>query len=435
MVLDVVILFALILVNGLLAMAEMSVVASRKARLRQAADEKLSGAATALALAEDPGRMLSTAQVGITLIGTLAGAFGGATLAAPIAGQLVGIQGITAETAENIAFGLVVVLITYFSLILGELVPKRLALGQPEALARRLAPLLKVLATAASPLVWLLSASSEFVIRLIPGKRETDTAVTDEEVRMLMQEGAQAGHFQEAERVIVDMTLRLGDRRIAALMTPRPQIEWLDLTDTEEETLRRVVDSHRSRFPVRRGSIREVPGFVQVKDLLAQRLAGRPLDLEAVIHPLLYIPETAPALQALERFRETGAPLALIVDEYGDIQGLVTLNDMLEGLVGDLPEPAEDEEPDVVRREDGSYLIDGTYSVDQLWSAVGMQAHQPDDGAEFHTVGGLVMHCLKKIPTAGDHFSLAGFRFEVMDMDGRRVDKVLVVPPPAPAPE
>ncbi|WP_439815789.1 hemolysin family protein [Zavarzinia sp. CC-PAN008] len=433
MVLDLVIILALILVNGVLAMSEMSVVASRKARLRQAAEEKRAGAASALALAEDPGRMLSTVQIGITLIGTLAGAFGGATLSAPVAALLVGVPGIDPAMADNIAFGVVVVLITYFSLILGELVPKRLALGQPESLARRLAPMLKLLAKVASPLVWLLSKSTELVLALIPGQQESESGVTDEEIRLLMQEGAQAGHFQEAERQIVDMTLRLGDRRIAALMTPRPQIEWLDLDESEAEILKRVVESHRSRFPVRKGSANEVLGFVQVKDLLAQRLAGQALDLQALLRPVLYIPETAPALQAVERFRGTGNPLALIVDEYGDIQGLVTLNDMLEGLIGDLPEPAEDEGPSVVRREDGSYLVDGTYSVDQLWSAIGMPPHQPDDGAEFHTLGGLVMHCLKKIPTAGDHFTLAGFRLEVMDMDGRRVDKVLISPPSAEA--
>jgi putative hemolysin len=431
MTLNIAIIVVLIVLNGLLVMAELAVVASRKARLKRRADEGSRGARVALGLAEDPGRFLSTVQIGITAIGTLLGAFGGATLAEPLAAWLATTGWEPLVTyAHEAAIALIVLIITYASLILGELVPKRLALARSEALAVVVARPLKALSRVAAPLVAVLNASTELVLALVPGARGNEPGVTDEEIRMLMREGAAAGHFEEAERAIVDMTLRLGDRRVDALMTPRTQIEWLDLEDPVEENVRRILDSHYSRFPVKRGTSRNVAGFVQVKDILADTLTGKgAVAIEAAIRPALYIPDTTPALKALATFRESGAPLALIVDEYGDIEGLITLTDLMEAIVGDIREPEDGAGDSVVRRDDGSWLIDGTLDADEMWEAIGLPRPLDADEAEYNTVGGLMMHHLKRIPSAGDHFDLAGFRFEVVDMDGRRVDKILVVPP------
>jgi putative hemolysin len=431
MSLDVAILLVLILLNGLLVMAELAVVAARKARLKRRAEEGSRGARLALGLAQDPGRFLSTVQIGITGIGTLLGAFGGATLAEPLAERLraTGWEPLQ-PYADTVAFAIVVIGITYASLILGELVPKRLALARPEALAVASAAPLRLLSRVAAPLVALLNASSNLVLALFPGTRGNDPGVTDEEIRMLMREGAAAGHFEEAERAIVDMTLRMGDRWVDALMTPRTQIEWLDLEDHPEENRRRILDSHYSRFPVKRGTSRNVEGFVQVKDLFADAVnRGGRFDVTKALKPALYIPDTTPALKALETFRASGAPLALVVDEYGDIEGLITLTDLMEGLVGDIRTPDEGEDESVVRRDDGSWLIDGSFAADELWDVIGLPPPLDADEADFNTVGGLMMHHLKRIPSAGDHFDLNGYRFEVVDMDGRRVDKVLIVPP------
>ena len=432
MSIDVAILLVLILLNGLLVMAELAVVAARKARLKRRADGGSRGARIALGLAEDPGRFLSTVQIGITGIGTLLGAFGGATLAAPL-GEILAQSGFepVAEHAEAVAFAIVVIGITYASLILGELVPKRLALARPEALAIASAVPLRILSKAAAPLVALLNASSNLVLALVPGGRGGEPGITDEEIRMLMREGAAAGHFEEAERAIVDMTLRLGDRWVDALMTPRTQIEWLDLEDDPEENRRRILESHYSRFPVKRGTSRNVAGFVQVKDLFADAIGSRGrFDVAAALKPAFYIPDTTPALKALETFRASGAPLALVVDEYGDIEGLITLTDLMEALVGDIRAPEEGGDDSVVRRDDGSWLIDGGFAADELWDVIGLPPPLDADEADFNTVGGLMMHHLKRIPAAGDHFELGGYRFEVVDMDGRRVDKVLIAPPP-----
>jgi putative hemolysin len=425
MTLEIIIVLLLILLNGLFAMAEMALVSSRRARLKHAAEQGDSGAKAALALAESPSRFLSTVQIGITLIGVLAGAFGGATISEGMAEWLLQYPDL-AKYADAISIGTVVVAITMLSLILGELVPKRLALSRPESISRALARPMTLLSKLAAPAVWLLSMATELVLKLIPIRHGSEPAVTDEEIKLLMQQGTEAGHFHPGEKTIVDMALRLGDRRISAMMTPRTQVEWLDLGDPPEESKRKISESHYSRFPVAEGGRRNFVGVVEAKDLLGSILDGKPFDLRAAIKPALYIPETAPALKALEIFRETGKPIALIVDEYGDFQGLVTLEDVLEALVGELQAPDLEEEPSVTEREDGSWLVDGLLAIDELKDRIKLGALPDEDEATYQTVAGLVMAELERIPKAGDRFQLAGFDFEVVDMDGRRIDKVLV---------
>jgi putative hemolysin len=433
MTLEILIVLLLILLNGLFAMAEMAIVAARRARLKHAADQGDKGAKAALALAEHPSRFLSTVQIGITLIGVLAGAFGGATISEEFALWVASEFPELAQYADGISIAAVVVAITFLSLILGELVPKRLALSRPEAIAARLARGMAMLSRIAGPVVWLLSGVTEIVLRLLPMKHGSEPAVTDEEIKVLMQQGADSGHFHPTEKTIVDMALRLGDRRVSALMTPRTQVEWLDLEDPAEETKQKMLASHYSRFPVAEGGRRHIVGVAEVKDVLAGELAGHGFDLRAAMKPPLYIPESAPALKALETFRRTGAPIALIVDEYGDFQGIVTLEDLLEALIGDLPEPGQEEEAAVTQRADGSWLVDGMLPIDQLKDAVGIPRLPDEDEASYQTVAGLVMDQLRRIPKAADWFEIDDYRFEVVDMDGRRIDKVMVSRrPPAP---
>ncbi len=425
MALEILIVLLLILVNGLFAMAELAIVSARRARLKHAAEAGDKGAKAALELAENPGRFLSTVQIGITLIGVLAGAYGGATISESLAERLARIPAL-ADYAEPLAIGIVVVSITFLSLIIGELVPKRLAMSRPEVIASRLAWPMAILSRLAAPVVWLLSASTDLILRLIPFRHGSEPAVTDEEIKLLMQQGAEAGHFDPAEKTLVDMVLRLGDRRVGALMTPRTQVEWLDLEDPPEESKRKIRESHYSRFPVAEGGRRHIVGVVEVKDLLAAELDGRDFDLRGAMKPPVYIPESAPALKALETFRQTGAPIALIVDEYGDFEGVVTLEDLLEALVGELPSQRQDDEPSVTRRDDGSWLVDGLLSIDDLKDTLGITRLPDEEDSMYQTVAGLVMARLRRIPKAGEWFEIGDYRFEVVDMDGRRVDKVLV---------
>jgi putative hemolysin len=294
---------------------------------------------------------------------------------------------------------------------------------------------MRALSRLAGPIAWVLSRTTDLVLRLIPMHKDAG-GVTDAEVKYLMAEGARTGHFEPAERDIVEMALRLGDRRVSALMTPRPQMEYLDLDDPSGENQRKVLESHYSRFPVIQGGFEKVVGIVQVKDLLGAAWRSRPFDLKAAMTPPVFIPETAPALKALELLKRAGTPIALIVDEYGDLQGLVTLNDLLESLVGDIPTSGQDDQPASVRRADGSWLIDGMMPIDEVADLIGLsRLAEDDEPVDYTTLGGFMMAQLKRIPAAADEVSLHGYRFEVMDMDGRRVDKVLIVPPTPAAAE
>lgn len=428
MFIELAIVLALILLNGLFAMVEMAVISARRARLQRAADKGEIGAEAVLALQADQSRFLSTIQFGITMISVATSAYGGAKLADSLAVTLAEWPWIGAY-ANEAAFGVIVVGIGFLTLILGELAPKRLGLMHPEAIAQYSARTLRPLMIAAAPAVWLLAVATDLVLSMLPKRRLASDQVTDDEVKLLMREGAQAGAFHETERNIVEMTLRLGDRRVAALMTPRPQVEFLDLQDSEEANMAKLLASHYSRFPIIDGGFEHVLGIVEVKDLLAAPLAGKPIDLRATIRPVLYIPETAPALKALELFKRQGAPMALIVDEYGDIQGLMTLNDLLESLVGDIAGPGGEDERTVVQREDGSWLIDGMVPIDEVFDLIKLDPTESAEERDYETMGGFMMAELKRIPMTADFVEIEGFRFEVMDMDGRRVDKVLVAPP------
>jgi len=420
------IILLLIIANGFFAMAEIALVASRKARLQPLAEAGNPGADAALELKADPSRLLATVQIGVTVIAILLGTFGQATLGETLQEQLETYEGFIARYAHIISMAVVVIGISYFSLILGELVPKRIALLHPERIAAALARIMGVIARIGAPIEWLLSASTNLVLRLLPSRGQLTAPVTDEEISFMLREGVATGHIAEAETAIVEMALRLGDRRASAVMTPRTRIESLDLDDPDEENRRKIRDSAYSRFPVVQGGSQQVIGIVQAKDLLIAALAGRPFDLRAATRPPLYLPNTVTALRVLEAFKTSGEPMALVVDEYGDLEGLVTQSDILEALVGDIPGSA-DADQRVVRREDGTCLIDGMVGLDELKQVLGV-AHLPGEDADFHTLGGYLMARLNRVPMVADRITAAGYRFEIVKMDGRRVDRVLVSP-------
>ncbi|HZT87073.1 MAG TPA: hemolysin family protein [Stellaceae bacterium] len=424
--LHLLIVFLLILLNGFFAMAELALVSARRARLQPLAAEGRTGAQAALELKNDPSRMLATVQIGITVIAVLLGSFGEATLGEQLQGTLEQSGGFWARYAHPISMAAVVIGIAYFSLILGELMPKRVALIDPERMAGGVAPVMRALARVAAPIEWLLSASTDALLRILPVASQSAAPVTDEEIGFMLREGAAAGHIPYGETAIVEMALRLGDRRVSAVMTPRTRIEWLDLEDPEEETRRRIRDSAYSRFPVIKGDSQNVAGVVHVKDLLAAALGGQPFDVRAAMRAPLFMPNTVTVLRALDVFKTSGEPMALVVDEYGDLEGLVTLNDILEALVGDIPGAGETD-PRVVRRDDGTSLIDGMVSLDELKHLLGI-SRLPDEDPEFHTLGGYLMARLNRVPMKADRITADGYTFEVVEMDGRRVARVLVAP-------
>ena len=419
------VILLLILLNGFFALAEMAIISARRVRLQHAAETGRSGAKLALSLKQDPGRFLSTIQIGITIVGVFAGVFGGATFTDQVESELAPLV----HDAHALSFALVVLVISYLTLILGELVPKRVALRRPEAIAARLAALLSALTKIATPVAWFLSASSNLVLHLIPLRPVEPTSVTEDEIAIMLREAQAAGQVHAEETVIVQMALRLGDRRIGAVMTPRTQVEWLDLSDSAEENRRKVRDSDYSRFPVFDGGPAQVAGIVQVKDLLAAEMSGAAFDLKRLVRAPLYIPETATALRALEVFRKSGEALALVIDEFGDFQGVLTLHDILQSLVGDIAEPGEPGWKSIERREDGAFVVDGMTPLDAVRDATGLSSLMEEEGADYHTLGGFIMAHMQRIPAAGNQVMIEGTRFEVMSMDGRRVDRVLIVPP------
>jgi putative hemolysin len=425
-VIEVAIILALLIANGVFAMSEMAVVSARRVRLAQWAKAGDRRASAALALAESPGDFLSTVQVGITLIGILAGAFGGATLAAKLAEGIALIPWL-AEYSQAIGFGLVVVALTYFSLIVGELVPKRLALNGPERIAMVVARPMRLLSKAASPVVRLLSLSTEAVLKLLRVRPSSDLPITEEEIKLLIDQGREAGVFLEAEQDIVESVFRLSDRRVGALMTPRVDIVWLDADDSPEEMRRKIADGAHSRFPVCQRELDNVLGIARTKDLLARLLEGKPAELKAVMRPPLFVLVSLSALQLLELLRKSRTHIALVVDEYGGIQGLITVNDILESIVGDLPTHDQSGEQQIVQREDGSWLVDGMLLLDDFQEFFDVAELPGEEKGYYQTLGGFVMTRLGHIPSSGEHFEWDRFRFEIVDMDGKRVDKLLVV--------
>ncbi|EGK72497.1 hypothetical protein METUNv1_01262 [Methyloversatilis universalis FAM5] len=426
---DIVLLFALILLNGLFAMSEIAVVSSRKVRLIGMASDGNRGAAAAMKLHEDPTHFLSTIQVGITSIGILSGAMGESALADPLATWLSGIPAIE-PYARTVALSVVVVGITYFSVVVGELVPKRLALLAPEGIASLVSRPMLLLAALARPLVLVLSVTSNAVLRLVGARRTEEPPITDEEINVLMGQGAEAGVFHESEQQIVSNVLRLDELRVGAIMTPRKDIYAIDLDDDDDTLRRRIAASPFSRIPVCRDGLEHMLGMLQTGALLQHSLDGTTIDrarVESLLAPALYVPDSVSTAQLLENFRRTGKHVALLVDEYGDLQGLVTLHDVLTAIVGDISLSGLPEEREVVQREDGSWLISGSTSIERFRQAVEVGEDLPgEDEANFNTVGGFVLHMFGRIPVAADHFECAGLRVEVVDMDGNRVDKLLV---------
>ena len=417
----------LIFVNGIFALSEIAVVSARKTRLQQWADEGNASARAALELANNPNQFLATIQIGITLVGILAGAFGGATIATELAVILSDITWL-APYGHPLSLTLVVLVITYLSLIVGELVPKRLALNNPERMAMAIAAPMQGLSRVAYPAVHLLGLSTEFLLRALGMKPSAEPPVTEEEIRALIEQGTQAGMFEEAEQEMVERVFRLGDRRVSAVMTPRTEIVWLDREASALEIRRTITESAHSRFLVADGSLDNVLGVVHAKDLLAHILGEQVVNLEATLQQPLYVPESMRALKVLELFKQSGTHIALVIDEYGGIQGLVTPSDILEAIVGDLPEAGEQVEPLAVQRPDGSWLLDGMLPVDEFKDLFDLGELPGEDQGIYQTLAGFVIMQLGRIPAATDYFVWEGLKIEVVDMDGNRVDKVLVTP-------
>jgi putative hemolysin len=422
---EIVIIFLLILANGLFAMSEMAVITARKSRLQDWVSKGNGRAKVALELALAPNRFLSAVQVGMTLVGILAGAFAGRSVAQWLAAYLVDVPFIGAYH-QQVSLGIVVLTIAYFSLIIGELVPKRLALRHPETIATWVARPLRLFTQLCSPVVHMLGSSTDAVCRLFGRQPTSEPPVTEEEIKTLVKQGTEAGVFEESEQDMVEAVLRLGDKTARSLMTPRTQIAWLDLEHVAEQIREKIISSGHSCFPVATGSLDKVDGVVQAKDLLAHSLSGRGLDLRSLMHQPLFVPRTITALEVLESFKKSGQHIALVVDEYGGIEGLLTHHDILEAIAGDIPFDGKPSDPKAVQRHDGSWLLDGMLSVDEfkeIFHLVDLPGEKRD---AYQTLGGFVFTRMGRIPTVSDFFEWNGLRFEVVDMDGKRIDKVLV---------
>ena len=422
---EIALVLVLIVANGIFSGSEIAVVSARKIRLEQLADQGNAQARAALRLANAPNDFLSAVQIGITLIGILSGAVGGATLARRLEPLVASIPQLQAWS-EGISLAVVVSIITYLSLVIGELLPKRIALNNPEAMACAVARPMRWLARWTAPLVQLLGLSTDMLLNLLGIHSSTEPDLTEEEIKALIRQGAESGVLEEAEHEMVQRVFRLGDRSIRAIMTPRTEICWLDLNIPRPQQLELVTGSNHSRLPVAKGNLDGCIGILRGRNLLAAELSGSPVDLEGLLQPPLYITESARALTVIEQFRQTGVHIALVTDEYGGIEGLVTLTDLMEAIVGDLPSAEELDDPQIIRREDGSWLLDGALDISEFKDLLERSSLPDEASGSFHTLGGFVLHVLGRVPRAGDHFSWDGLRFEVLDMDGKRIDKVLV---------
>lgn len=422
---EIIIILILILANGLFAMTEMSIVSSRKSRLENMAANGSKGAQVAIKMAEEPTPLLSAVQIGITLIGILTGAFGGAKLSSYLAAILNTIP-LLRGYSDAISLAVVVGIITYLSLIIGELVPKKLALNNPEPIAAAIARPMSAFVCINRPLVHLLSISTAMVMKLLRVKPPEEPPVTEEEVRGLIGQGAQYGVFEKAEREMVEKIFILSDMRVGALMTPRTQMKWLDLEDNDQYNLRIIRNTNHLFFPIARGNLDDIVGVVYSNEILASYIPGRPLRLEQASRQPLYIPKNTPALKVLEKFKETGIYVALVVDEYGGISGLISLYDIAEHIVGEMPHLGEDEDPDIITREDGSWLVDGMLSAEELKELLDVSHFPSEERGYFQTLGGFIVSYLGHIPNTSEKFDWNGFTFEIVDMDKARVDKVLI---------
>ncbi|MFN8828349.1 MAG: hemolysin family protein [Labrys sp. (in: a-proteobacteria)] len=424
MIVELAIIVALVVLNGVLAMSEMALVSSRPARLKVLAEGGRRGAAVALRLSENPGRFLSTVQVGITLVGVLSGAFSGATVGARLSNALME-AGYSASVAQALGFGGVVVLITYLSLIIGELVPKQIALRDPERIAAAVAPTMVILSRLASPLVWLLDASGQAVLALLGQRGASDERVTEEEVKTIIAEAESAGVLESEEKAMISGVMRLSDRAARALMTPRSEVEIVDLSDDHALIMKQLRRTRRARLPVHEGNDDAIIGVVAVKDVLDAVLDGREVDLRKMVQAAPVVMDSLDAIDVIGAIRASPLHMALVFDEYGHFEGIITSGDLLEAIAGSFVDQDGDE-PAVVRRDDGTYLVAGWMPVDEFADQLGAPVARD---ADYETVAGFILDEMKHLPGIGESFEKAGWRFEVMDLDGRRIDKILVTKP------
>ncbi|HVZ03677.1 hemolysin family protein [Hyphomicrobium sp.] len=418
---ELLIVLALILLNGLFALSELAIVSARRPRLKAMEAAGRPGAFSALALSADPGRFLSAVQIGITLIGIVNGAYSGETFGEYAASYLQSL-GLAEAWAEPIGFGAVVAAITYLSVIAGELVPKTLALRNAESIACAVAPIMTGFAKIAGPVVWLLDSSTRFVFRILGISRESESRVTDEEIKTMIAEAETAGVLESGEGELISGVMRLADRAVLGLMTPRTDVDWIDVTAPEETIKARLISTPHSRLPVGEGSVDKMIGVVQTRELLAGLLSGKSFEIAAYIRKAPVIPETSAALNVLSVLRNAEVPMALIHDEYGDFEGLVTPADILEAIAGAFKSDTEGLEPHAVERDDGSWLLSGAMPVDEMADKIGIPL---PENRSYETVAGFVLAAIQHIPKTGEHTDISGWRFEVVDLDGRRIDKVL----------
>jgi putative hemolysin len=418
---DVIIILLLVVLNGLFAMSELAIVSSRKPRLKAMARAGKSGAQTALDLSADPGRFLSTVQIGITLIGILAGAYSGASLGGPT-GDRLQLLGIPPETAQSLGFALVIFLTTYASLVIGELVPKQFALRSPEPIAALVALPMLWLSRATAPFVWLLDKTSSLIFRLLRLKRESEDHVTAEELQLVVAEAATAGVLEESERAMISSVVRLADRPIREVMTPRTEVAWID-ADADDETIRKkLIEAPHNRIPVAEGSVDRLVGVVQARDIVSCLLTEKPIDLRGLMKPAPIVPDQIDAMDAMTVLRDSEVPMAFVHDEYGHFEGLVTPGNLLTALAGKFLSSSDlDNDPPLVERDDGSWWVSGALSADAMADALCFSL--PED-RDYATVAGFALSVLKHIPEVGERFTWRGWRFEIADMDGRKIDKL-----------
>lgn len=420
---DVAIIAALVLLNGFFAMSELAIVSARKPRLRAMAEAGSSSAATALDLAENSGRFLSAVQIGITLVGVVNGAYSGATLAKPVGARLADWFGLGPSLGAQIGLAVVIVIITYLSLIIGELVPKQFALRRPERIAVLVAPVMLFVARFATPAVWALENSTAAVLRLFGPADDADNQVTEADFRSVMQDAETAGVIEADERAMISGIMRLADRRVRGVMTPRGQVDWLDADAPEAAIRQKLAATPHTRLPVARGTVDDIIGVVQARDIVQALIEGRPLDLASLARPAPIIPDVIDAVDALGSLRSATIPMALVHDEYGHFEGILTPADLLAAIAGAFAfDTDEADEPAIVEREDGSLLLAGSLPADEMEERLSLSL---DEDRDYETVAGFILAQLQHIPETGEHFAFQGWRFEVVDMDGRKVDKVL----------
>ena len=422
---SILLLLLLIVVNGIFAMTETAVVSVRKARLQNEVEKGNKKARTALELYDNPNDFFSTIQIVITLVGIINGAIGASAFSEPVAVLLRKVS-FLAPAAETLAFLLVSLIITYFSLVIGELVPKRLAISYPEKISMQMAGIMLTLSKLTSPLVKLLGWSTRVVISIMGVEENEEAPVSEDEVKVMIEQGKRVGVFDETEQDIVESVFRMSDKTVDSMMTPRTELNWIDLDEPLDETLAEIMDSDDNYFPLVQGSTDNVIGIVSAKAVLNSYIQGNPINLDEISESPLFIPESKPALSVLDELRESGKQVAIILDEYGGFSGMITLLDILEELVGDIPGMHDAYEPEIVERADGSWLIDGQMDIDELKDELGIKELEGEYRIGYQTLGGFMLSRFGFIPQAGDLFESDGYKFEIVDMDNRRIDKVLV---------